>query len=112
MIPGMELAGSACCINSWTPDLLKCDPRIFQSNCAYVFLDSCDRGAIVPPGASNKKIIVRPPKCPPDLRAAGIILWTPSLGRCGVVGNNLIVSCYCLYIKIITSVIPVARVVE
>ena len=39
-------------------DLLKCDPLIFQSNCAYVILDG-NRGIIVPPGVIGKKITVR-----------------------------------------------------
>ena len=34
--------------------LLECAPRLSQSNFAYVILDSGDRGAIVPPGASQE----------------------------------------------------------
>ena len=35
-------------------ELLKCAPRLSESNRAYVILDNDDRGIIVPPGASGK----------------------------------------------------------
>ena len=40
-------------------ELLQCAPRLSESNRAYVILDNCDRGVIVPPGATGKEISVR-----------------------------------------------------
>ena len=40
-------------------ELLHSAPRLSQSNRAYVILDGGDRGIIVPPGSSGKKITVR-----------------------------------------------------
>ena len=40
-------------------ELLQCAPRLSESNCAYVLFSNNDRGIIVPPGTSGKKITVR-----------------------------------------------------
>ena len=40
-------------------ELHQCAPRLSQSNCAYVIIDTGDRGIIVPPGVSGTKITVR-----------------------------------------------------
>ena len=40
-------------------ELLQCAPRLSESNRAYVIFSNNDRGVIVPPGASGKKITVR-----------------------------------------------------
>ena len=40
-------------------ELLQCAPRLSESNRAYVIFNNSDRGVIVPPGASGKKITVR-----------------------------------------------------
>ena len=40
-------------------ELLQCAPRLSVSNCAYVILENGERGILVPPGASGKKITVR-----------------------------------------------------
>ena len=40
-------------------ELLQCAPRLSESNRAYVLFNNDNRGIIVPPGASGKKITVR-----------------------------------------------------
>ena len=40
-------------------ELLECAARLSESNRAYVIFSNGDRGIIVPPGASGKKITVR-----------------------------------------------------
>ena len=37
-------------------ELLQCATRLSESNCAYLLFNNGDRGIIVPPGVSGKKI--------------------------------------------------------